>query len=217
MTDVLETLGPAGYGAMWLLLERIAGEWDGKTEPELQLSLKSWKNTCGFSSKKLRDLLEILENHGIIFSKKDENKFTLTAPILLELLDEWTSRTRKNSGVTPAQVPSDSRIQTEQQSEIYKEQNKTHPPPTNIRQSLVPVLERHGITPGSDRGRRIIRYIEQKRPKNPGGYLVKILQENPGFDPHLSDTNCRTGFGDGSGGPIAVTDTLSKMGILHKI
>ena len=131
MTDVLETLGPSGYGATWLLLERIAGEWDGKTEPELQLSHKSWKKACGLSTRKLQELFKILENHGIIFSKNEENKTLLSAPILLELLDEWTTRTRKNSGVFPEPLPSDSGIQQGQQSKVYEKQNKTHPrPPT---------------------------------------------------------------------------------------
>ena len=216
MTEVLETLGPAGYGAMWLLLERIAETWDGKREPELQLSLKSWKKTCGLSAKKLRDLLKILENHGIIFPIEHENKLTLNAPIIIKLKDEWTSRVSKNSAVPPEPLPSDSRIQIEQQPEIYKEQNKTHPPPANLRLSLVPVLKRHGISPSSERGRKIVRYIEEKQPKNPGGYLEAILQENTSFDPQMSDTICESGSGDGSGGPLAVTDALSKMGILRK-
>lgn len=215
MTEVLETLGPAGYGATWLLLERIAGEWDGKDEPELQLSVKSWKKTCGFSAKKLKELLEIMENHGIIFLKSEENKLSLTAPILLELLDEWTSRSRKKSGVPPEPIPCDSRTQTEQQSEIYKEQNKTHPPPANLRVSLVSVLKRHGISPSSERGRRIIRYVEEKRPNNPGGYLEAILQENPGFDPQI-DSVGRSASVEGSGGPVLAANILRGMGHLKE-
>lgn len=48
---------------------------------------------------------------------------------------------------------------------------------------IVPVLERHGISPSSERGRRIIRYVEEKRPDNPGGYLQKMLSDKPFFDP----------------------------------
>lgn len=216
MTDVLETLGPAGYGATWLLLERIAGEWDGKTKPELQLSIKSWKDTCKFSFKKLQHLLKILENHGIIYPKQDENKLTLTAPILLELLDEWTSRNRKNSGDPPETLPSDSRIQTEQQSEVYKEQNKTQPPPGNLRRSLMPVLKRHGIQPDSDRGRQIIWYIEQKLPNNPGGYLEAIFKENPGFSPPIGEAYRRSASDDGAGGPVLMADILHDMGYTKK-
>lgn len=47
----------------------------------------------------------------------------------------------------------------------------------------MPVLERHGISPSSERGRRIIRYVEEKRPDNPGAYLQKMLSDKPFFDP----------------------------------
>lgn len=135
MTDVRETLGPAGYGATWLLLERIGESWDGKTKPELRISAKEWKKTYGISAKKLQELLDILKNHGIIFAENDQNKLRMTAPILLDLLDEWTSRNRKNSGGTPEQLPSSSRA-----TPAYKQnnnqkyiKNKTRHPPAQIR------------------------------------------------------------------------------------
>lgn len=209
-------LGPAGYGATWLLLERIAEEWDGTTAPEFRLSIKEWRKTCGFSAKKLQDLLDILQNYEIIFAKFDESKLSLTAPILLKLLDEWTSRNRKNSGVTPEPLPSDSRIQIEQQSEIYKEQNKTHPPPANLRASLVRVLERHGIAPDSDRGRRIVRYVEQKQPNNPGGYLKTILQNKPDFDPSPVEPYESTQAAQRGYCAISASDALRKIGMLHE-
>lgn len=181
MTDVRETLGPAGYGAAWLLFERIAEAWNGKTEPELCVSTREWARTCGLSAKKLQDLLDILKSHGILFSENEESKLRLTAPILLELQDEWTGRTRKNSGGTQEPHGSDPGIQ---QNIPEKEKNKDRhdaPPPT--RAVLFPVLSRHGIQPNSDRGRRIMQHIEAKRPNNPGGYLERILQEKPHFDP----------------------------------
>lgn len=181
MTDVRETLGPAGYGAVWLLLERIAETWSGKTEPELCVSAREWARTCGLSAKKLQDLLGILENHGIIFSKDEGSKLRLTAPILLELQDEWTGRTRKNSASTPEPPVSNSGIQ---QSIPEKEKNKDRhglPPPT--RSALFPVLSRHGIKPDSERGRRIVLHIEAMKPNNPGGYLEHILKQKPHFDP----------------------------------
>jgi hypothetical protein len=55
MSEVRESLGPAGYGAAWLLLERIAESWSGKNEPELCLSEKEWRNSCGIFVKKLHE------------------------------------------------------------------------------------------------------------------------------------------------------------------
>lgn len=126
MTDVLEKLGSAGYGATWLLLERIAATWDSKSEPELKLSIKAWKKACGLSPKKMQNLLGILEIYGIIFSKFDENKLTLIAPILVNIRDEWSKRKAKDSEAAQESLPSDSGTETEQQSEEEnKEQSNT--------------------------------------------------------------------------------------------
>lgn len=210
MIDVRETLGSAGYGAMWLLLERIAEEWDGTIDPELRLSVKEWRKTCGFSAKKLQDLLKVLQNYGIIFAETDENKLCLTAPILLTLLDEWTSRNRKNSGVAPEPLRSHSGIQTEQEPDINKDKNKTHPPPLNLRFQLLPVLKQHGIAPDSERGRRLIRYTENKHPRNPGGYLQTILRDKPHFDPWQDEAD-GTGPDHAGGGPLSTGDILRRM------
>ena len=180
MSEVREELGPAGYGAVWLLLERIAETWNGKSEPELQISAKECAKTCGVSAKKLCDLLEILKTHGIVLSETVNFRLRLTAPILLELQDDWTARTRRNTGETPEPLRSDSDIQ---QSRIDKEKNRDkHNPPSN-RASLIAVLQRHGIRSDSVRARHIIQHIEAKQPNNPGGYLESILQQKPHFDP----------------------------------
>lgn len=181
MTDVREALGPAGYGATWLLLERIAEAWNGQNEPELRVSMREWTKTCGISTKKLHELIGVLENHGIILSKSDGSKLRISASILLELQDEWTSRTRKNSGADREPLETHSGIQ---QIKPEKEKNKDiHVSAPPLRMSLFPVLCRHGIEPGSDRARRIIRHMEGKNPNNPGGYLESILQKKPHFDP----------------------------------
>lgn len=207
MTDVRETLGPAGYGAVWLLLERIAESWDGTTEPELRISIKEWKKTCGISAKKLQELLDILKNYEIIFAENEQNRLSLKAPILVDLLDESTRKARKNSGIVPEPLRNDSGLQTDKEAEIDKDKNKTHPPPPNIRLRLLPVLKRHGIEPDSERGRRIIRYTERKRPENPGGYLEKILQTKPYFDPEPDGA-----FEPPSNGPIGIGDAIKRLG-----
>lgn len=212
MTAVREAFGPAGYGATWLLLERIAEEWDGKTSTELRLSAKEWRKTCGFSAKKLQDLLKLLEKREIIFTKNDEDQLCLEAPILVKLKDESTRKARKNSGIIPEPLRNDSGQHTEQEADIDKDKNKTHPPPSNTRYKLLPVLKQHGIAPDSERGRRLIRYTEQKQPENPGGYLQAILREKPYFDPPVGETLGRSTPGNGSGGPVAVANILRGMG-----
>ena len=208
MSEVREKLGPAGYGAVWLLLERIAEAWNGKNEPELQISPKEWAKTCGLSAKKLQDLLEILKEHGIILSETVNSRLCLTAAILLELQDEWTSRQRKNSGAAPESLGSDSGIQ-QNRSDKEKNKDRHSPPPTRDRAGLIAVLLRHGIRPDSERAGRIIRHIEAKQPNNPGGYLESILQQKPHFDPKPEDNPTETSTRQQ--GPVSVGDVLRGM------
>ena len=182
MTDVREQCGPAGYGAAWLILERIAEARSGKNAPELRISVKEWSKSCGLSVKKLQDLLEILKSHEIVFSEYADGKLCLNAPILLELQDEWTDRTRKNSGVAPEPLESHSGIQ---QNRIDKEKKKNR----QFTPALGAVLCRHGISPESGRGARIFRHVSARAPDNPPAYLERILQNNPQFDPTETTEN----------------------------
>ena len=210
MSEVREALGPAGYGATWLLLERIAESWNGEHEPKLQISVKEWTRTCGVSAKKLQDLLEILKSHGIILAETIHSKLCLTAPILLELQDEWTSRTRRNSAVTPEPLGSSSGIQ---QTKAEKEENRYRHVTPAVRPSLYPVLMRHGIQPESDRGRRIMQHIEEKQPNNPGGYLESILKQKPHFDPWPSEQgDVHANTNNRQQGPVAIGDVLRGLG-----
>ena len=202
MTDVREALGPAGYGATWLLLERVAEAWNGQNEPDLRVSMREWTKTCGISTKKLHELLHILESHGIILSENDDSKLRLSAPILLELQDEWTGRTRKNSRAAPEPLGIHSGIQQIRPEEEKNKDSHGSPPPSRV--SLYPVLSRHGIEPGSERARRLIRHIEAKGPNNPGGYLESILQKKPNFDPEEPE--------DRQQGIHSAGDILRRMG-----
>ena len=210
MSDVLHIAGPAGYGAVWLILERIAEVWDGQGEPSLRLSEKEWRNICRIPAKKLQNLFEILEEHAVIVVENDAGVLRLIAPILLELQDEWTSRVRKRAGVTPEQLGSHSGTETEQESERDKDR-KTQPRPS-IRPQLIPVLKRHGIQPDSERGRRLTRYVEQKLPCNPGGYLEHILQAKPHFDPTPDEAPDQISFGKPAENFVSAKDALRRMG-----
>lgn len=115
-------------------------------------------------------------------------------------------------GAAQESLPSDSGTETEQQSEEEnKEQDKTPPLPLNQRACLKPVLNRHSIQECSERGRRLIRYVEEKQPKNPGGYLESTLQKSPMFDPGSDEELSKPPSGY-SGGPVPAGDILQRMG-----
>ncbi|GHV49907.1 hypothetical protein FACS1894168_0330 [Deltaproteobacteria bacterium] len=211
MSEVREKFGPAGYGAVWLILERIAEDFGvspQKTEPDLCLSEKEWRYSSGFSTQKLKNLLEILQNHSVILVETGENRIRLQSPILAQLLDEWTKRARKNSGAAPvlrAENPGSEQT-TEQKGEKIEKDKKTE---GKLREQLRLVLKRHDIS-DPDRENRIIRHMERKTLQNPGGYLEKILQQNPAFDPQEETTNSQqTGR---SQEPQAIGDILRRAG-----
>jgi hypothetical protein len=187
MSEVRERCGPAGYGAFWMLFERIAENFDGNSEnivPELCISEKEWRYSSGLSAKKMHDLLTILQKHHVIFAKKSDSRMCLEAPILLQLQDESTRKARKNSGTAPEQCRNDSGLQqTTVQNRPEEKKNNRTGEQSGMRNALFPVIERHGLLSEPERAQRIIRHIEGKSPRNPGGYLESILQKNPGFDP----------------------------------
>lgn len=207
MSELRDILGLAGYGAFWLLLERIAESWDGSGEPDLCLPEREWRVCCDFSAKKFQILTEILQKHDIIRMEQCGSLLRLKTPILLQLQDEWTRKTRKNSGVPPEPPRSDSGIQTDRYPEKEKD-NKTRP-------ALFPVLKRHGIRLDSERAGNILRYVEQMQPANPGGYLEHILQQKHDFDP-LPDGDHqenRAGQADRQQGPQSARDILQRLNL----
>ena len=181
MSELRGVLGLAGYGAFWLLMERIAESWDAPGEPELCLPEREWRVSCGFSAKKFQILTEILQKHDIIRIKKCHSLLCINAHILMKLKDEFTRKLLKKSGETPESFRSRSGIQTDIEPDIEKDKKTRNP--SELRRLLLPVLKRYGIQADSERGRNIFRYVEQMHPVNPGAYLQSILQQKPDYDP----------------------------------
>ena len=212
MSEVREKFGAAGYGAVWLILERIAEDFavtPKKTEPDLCVSEKEWRNSSGLSAQKLHDLLEILQNHGVIATEKQENRIRLKSAILAQLLDEWTKRTRKKTECCSENPrPEETR---EDKDKIIKDKDKSRTEGhSRIREELNAVLNRHGLFSEPERARRIIRHMEQKNVRSHGAYLEKVLQKNPAFDPEEESANSQqTERGQG---PVAVGEVLRREG-----
>jgi hypothetical protein len=211
MSEVRERFGAAGYGAVWLILERIAEDFavsTGKSEPDLCVSEKEWRNSCGLSAQKLHDLLETLQNHGVISAEFCENRIRVKSTILSQLLDEWTKRSRKNAGTMPessAENPCPEQTREDKDKNIKDKRTEGN---SRIREELGAVLQRHGLLSEPERARRIIRHMEQKAVRSHGAYLEKILQKNPCFDPIEEPTNSA----DRQQGPVAAGDILRRAG-----
>ena len=191
MSEVRERFGAAGYGAVWLILERIAEDFavtPQKNEPDLCISEKEWRISCGLSAQKLKVLLEVLQNHGVISTEKNENRIRIKSPILAQLLDEWTKRARKKPEAC-SENPRPEQTREDVDKNIKDKRTEDH---SRIREALNPVLKRHGVFSEPERARRIIRHMEQKNVRCHGAYLEKVLQKNPAFDPE-EETSQQTG------------------------
>jgi len=211
MSELRGVLGLAGYGAFWLLMERIAESWDAPGEPELCLPEREWRVSCGFSAKKFQILTEILQKHDIIRMKKCHSLLCINAHILMKLKDEFTRKLLKKSGETPESFRSHSGTQTDIEPDVEKDKKTRNP--TELRRLLLPVLKRYGIQADSERGRNLLRYVEAKQAINPGGYLQGILKKEPNFDP--APSGGRTEYYSQQTirqqGPCAVGDILRDM------
>ena len=212
MSEVRERFGAAGYGAVWLILERIAEDFavtPQKTEPDLCISEKEWRFSCGLSAQKLQNLLEVLQNHGVISTEKHENRIRMKSSILAQLLDEWTKRTRKKTDSCP-ENPCPEQTREDKDKKIKDKEQKRTEGNSRVREEIHQVLERHGVFSEPERARRIIRHMELKNVRSHGAYLEKVLQKNPYFDPEEETPNSQqTERGQG---PLAVGDILRREG-----
>lgn len=211
VADIRDALGIAGYGALWVLLERVAESWDGKSEPELRLPVNEWRTMCGLKPKGLDLLLAILEEHAVLFCETEGRKMRVKAPILLQMQDDWTSRTRRNSGVMPEPHRSGSGTETDREPDIEKDSN-TRLTGKNLF-SVKSVLHRHGIDPDSRRGEALIFYVERMSKQNPGGYLQRTLQLKPEFDPSLPDGQEQQTDMRREGGCKSVSELIQGLGL----
>ena len=117
------------------------------------------RSMSGLKPKSLDLLLAILEEHAVLFCEIEERKMRVRAPTLLQMQDDWTSRTRRNSGVTPE--PHRSGFGTETDREPDKEKDNNTRLTGKHLFSVKTVLHRHGIDPDSRRGEALIRYVER--------------------------------------------------------
>ncbi|MDA8121412.1 MAG: hypothetical protein M0Z38_02450 [Deltaproteobacteria bacterium] len=120
--------GLAGYGAYWIVLEKIAAQMTKESpEPKLSLSLKKWSLHLDirptFTSKLLRTCNEL----GLISVQSSGEVWTLSVSNLLKYGDEYTRKLRRVSGQTPDKLRSYEPEEPEEPEE--KENPGTSSPP----------------------------------------------------------------------------------------
>ena len=185
VAEIRGEFGIHGYGAVCLILERIAGPWKLNPKdavvPFLALPMKEWQQFLEFSPKKFKKFMEICGNPDFIQLKVDRKMIRAEAPILLIYHDEYSRKRKESSGQTPDSIRTNSPTDIQIEPEVKKRQNNTVQGLTaKQKQDVFRVLAKHKIQPGSPRGAYCLAYVAQNG-DNPAGYLTGILSNNPEF------------------------------------
>lgn len=92
MATTIERFGAEGYGAWWIIMEKIASLMDKSERTSARYPTRKWQQYTGLSAKKLRDLLDFWSCYGNI-TVVDEGIFiTVCNPNLAKYRDEYSSK-----------------------------------------------------------------------------------------------------------------------------
>jgi hypothetical protein len=106
---LIDRAGLAGYGAYWIIAEKIAGQ----IRPEqvttfLSLKWRNWARHLHVSTKSAQFLLRCMADARLILLRQDGDLVTIGMPNILKYADEYSRRLGINSRQTPDKLPSDS-------------------------------------------------------------------------------------------------------------
>jgi hypothetical protein len=104
VAEMIDLLGFEGYGIYNAILEKIADTMDGDKKTSTRLSLKMWASSLPVSTRKFQNFIQTTSKLGLIEVETDGEYLTLSCPILLESLDEYTRKKRRVSGHAPDNV-----------------------------------------------------------------------------------------------------------------
>lgn len=120
LNKLVDELGVEGYGRYWLLLELLAGEFDGSsTTFEVHFRKISAKVQIKFSTK-LETFLQKLSDFSLLTFKKNGKVYEINCPILMELQDKDSRYNRKRI-VTKSQ---NTTLEEEVEEEVDKEKEE---------------------------------------------------------------------------------------------
>jgi hypothetical protein len=101
-----DEFGVAGYGAYWLIVEKIAAQ----IRPEsvsinLTLSWKKWGLYLDIRPSLARKMIESMNKVKLITLQSDEKSATIGIPNILKYADEYSKRVGIKAGQCPEKVP----------------------------------------------------------------------------------------------------------------
>jgi len=138
MALLLDTLGPAGYGAYWLIWEIIGAQLE-KSNTKVSYPESFWRKKLRISRGKLQVFLNFLKKHELFFVEVSGQIITIDCPNLLKYRDEYSSRKpgksrncRDNIG-TMSRLRIDKSREEERRGEEEEIKTRTTPPRAGAR------------------------------------------------------------------------------------
>jgi len=91
--SVIDEFGPHGYAAYWLIVERVAADFNGDSAKELlRLPAKTWQKITYFSQKKLKTFLDFCKKIELFSHFCDGRYISIIVPKLLKYGDEYAQK-----------------------------------------------------------------------------------------------------------------------------
>ena len=149
--------------------------------PRLSLPIKDWRNITDFSPQKFEKFLEICQHESFLCSEYDGKVIHITMPIMFEYMDNYSRKICSKSGVSTESLPTASRLQQQENPDVYKRQNNTQNCSPQMERDIRKILLQNGIEPDSKLGEFCRDHVLAKAKNNPAGYLRTIFASNPNF------------------------------------
>jgi hypothetical protein len=103
---LIERAGLAGYGAYWIVLEKIASQIRPEcVSTSLELSWRNWARHLRTSTQKAQVLLRFMDEARLVQLTEDGGLIKVDAPNILKYGDEYTKRLGIKSRQTPDKLP----------------------------------------------------------------------------------------------------------------
>lgn len=142
IADLIDRCGIEGYGYYWRVLEVIADQMDKTDKCEVVYSMSQWGRLLYSHPNKVRHVVDVMGDIGLIRSTRDGDKLRVTSPNLLKYRDEYSKKSghspdklRTNSGLR-TEAETDTEVQTETDTEKKTEVVTPTPKPKAKKQVL---------------------------------------------------------------------------------
>lgn len=147
LNRLVDELGVDGYGRYWLLLELLAGEFDGNSTTFKVHSRKISAKVQIKFSKKLATFMQKLSDFSLLTFKTNGKVYEIDCPIMLELQSKDSKYNRKRVVGVSQTATLDKELEEDKEldKEIYKKAKKKKKKPCDSDEPLHAVFDLDGI------------------------------------------------------------------------